>query len=187
MKQSAFGGPGEQLFPLSSPALEDWSRDGKYLAVSSIGTSRAEVRPVDGGAPLLVAQGTNVDETRFSPDGKWIAYNSRESGRDEVYVTTMPPSGERWPVSTSGGVQARWSANPHELFYLSLDGMMISVSITGQSRPEVGNPVALFKTGLTPTWNIDHYGVAPDGKRFLLKVPGSNGDPARINVIANRQ
>ena len=162
-EQPAFGGQPRVLAKLTdSQGLEDWSRDGRYLVVGRRqgGERRAVAMPVDGGQPIVMVQGTGlIDEMHFSPDGKWFAYNSDESGRNEVYVAPFPPSGERWRVSTAGGVQGRWRADSRELYFLAVDGTLMAADFAPGTPPEIGKPVVLFKTPIFPltTWTITRW------------------------------
>ena len=124
---------------------------------------------------LIVAQ-SHYDELegQFSPDSKWVALVSTDSGRPEVFVQSFPDGRSRTQVSTSGGTQVRWSANGNEVFYLAPDGklMAASVSLNG-ATPDVKLPVALFQTYLATGTNVignkPQYAVARDG-RFLLNT-----------------
>ena len=104
----------------------------------------------------------------FSPDGRWIAYVSNESGRDEVYVRTFPELQNPTPVSTQGGSEPLWSRDGTELFYRSPRSIM-AVSITSKLSLSLGPPVALFEDRYQRSgypWTT--YDVAPDGQRFLM-------------------
>jgi hypothetical protein len=114
-----------------------------------------------------------------------ITYNSDESGRNEVYVAPLPPMGERWQVSTNGGVQGRWRGDGRELYYLAADGTVMAVQIGSGSRPQFGVPRPLFKTGIAPTYNIDHYAVSANGQRFLLRVPLQSSEQSAVTVVLN--
>jgi Tol biopolymer transport system component len=127
---------------------------------------------------------------QFSPDGKWIAFQSNESGRFEIYVQPFPGSGPRVLISSDGGVQARWRHDGKELFYLAPDNRLMAVRI--QLDPTGGNvtadrPVSLFAGRLPPmaatTVNARHYMVSPDGQRFLTQTVKEVTLP--ITVILN--
>jgi hypothetical protein len=106
----------------------------------------------------------NESDGRFSPDGKWIAYVTDESGRNEVQVEPYPPSGEKWRVSTAGGTAPRWSFDGKELFYLAPDKTIMSCRVALPSR--FGAPRPLFRNeDIVP----GGYDVARDG-RFLMNV-----------------
>jgi hypothetical protein len=122
-----------------------------------------------------VAQ-SQYDETegQFSPDGKWVAFVTNESGRPEVFVQSFPDGRARTQVSTAGGVQVRWSGDGKEIFYVAPDGKMTAVSIAfGGAAPEMKLPVQLFQTHLATGINVlgikPQYAVSRDG-RFLVNT-----------------
>ena len=142
--------------------------------------------------PFPVVQ-TNFDEQigQFSPDGSWIAYQSDESGRVEIYVQPFPGPGNKWPISTNGGSQVRWRRDGKELFYVALDGRLMAVPIRVASNggaPEVGTPVALFAPrlgGAVQQADYRHqYMVSPDGQRFLVATVTEEAT-SPITVILN--
>jgi len=144
------------------------------------------------GKPFLVVR-TDYDERdgQFSPDGKWIAYESDESGRFEIYIQPFPGPGAKLPVSTNGGAQVRWSRDGKELFFIGLDERMMAVPIklpsAGQAI-EVGTPVALFPTrvaGGAVNVQRQQYVVSPDGQRFLINTVREEPGASRITVILN--
>jgi serine/threonine-protein kinase len=124
---------------------------------------------------------------RFSPDGKWIAYVSDESGRPEIYVQPYPRGGGKWQISTDGGIEPVWNPNGRELFY-RITNKMMAVEITTQPAFAAGRPTMLFEgdylaspfpaTGVT-------YDVTPDGRRFLMIKDASTEQPTQINVVVN--
>lgn len=123
-----------------------------------------------------VVESPSFDDTngQFSPDSRWIAYQSNESGRVEIYVQPFPGPGHKTLISSEGGVQARWRHDGKELFYLAPDNRLMAVPIqfdaAGQSV-EVGTPVSLFAPHLggTPQNGFArHYMVSSDGQRFLM-------------------
>jgi Tol biopolymer transport system component len=186
----AFGGPERTLFEDKAASyVEDWSRDGKYLAVTmrAPGGHRGVVVPVDGGEPVTVGQSRGYfDEMAFSPDGRWLAYNSNESERMEVYVVPLPPTGERWQISPTGGVQPRWRVDGKELLYVAPDGTIMATPIAAdKKRFEAGVPQPLFKTRLDQASGYEEqYRALPDGKRFVVKLPVAQ-DPPPITVVLN--
>jgi eukaryotic-like serine/threonine-protein kinase len=170
--------------------VEDWSRDGRYVAVGrSRGWRRPQVlvAPVAGGPPIVVpADGEIVDEYHFSPDGRWLAYNSDASGRQEVYVTPLPSTGERWQVSSAGGVQPRWRGDGRELYYIAPDAAMMSVTIGTGPAFRASAPARLFTLpeGLgSPI--VDQYAVRADGRAFLVAEPIHAQSVQPISVIVN--
>jgi Tol biopolymer transport system component len=137
----------------------------------------------------LAATPANEDQGQFSPDGRWVAYTSNESGLSEIYVIPFPPTanGGRWMVSRGGGVQPRWRRDGKELFYISPDWTMMAVPVSTTPVFHAGTPQALFNTDMVDTgirtgpmsWDI-----APDGKRFLIISDRSEGKSS-LNVILN--
>ena len=117
-------------------------------------------------------------EARVSPDGRWLAYVSDESGRSEVYAQAYPDGGDRIQVSIEGGSQPRWSADGRELFFRSAD-QMLRVSVGNAARLNVSRPVVLFRLQFG-----DGYSVARDG-RFLVAQRDPDAPPTRVNVILN--
>jgi dipeptidyl aminopeptidase/acylaminoacyl peptidase len=106
--------------------------------------------------PLTVA------DAQFSPDGRFVAYVSNESGNDEVYVARFDNPREKWRISTAGGSQPRWRRDGKELFYLSADKNLMSVPIKAGENFESDTPLKLFQVELLI------YDVTPDGQRFLI-------------------
>ena len=126
--------------------------------------------PMNGDrSPFPVVQ-TSISKRRtaqFSPDGKWIAYQSNETGRFEIYVQPFPDGGRAERISTTGGAQVRWRRDGKELFYIALDGRLMAVPIRfdrRRSRLETGAPVPLFATrvgGAVQALDRQQYVVAP--------------------------
>jgi serine/threonine protein kinase len=157
--------------------------------------------PLDGDRkPFPVVQ-TNFDErdAQFSPDGKWIAYQSNESGRFDIYVQPFPGPGRRWgPISTNGGAQVRWRHDGKELFYIGLDERLMAVSFqlasNGQAL-ETGTPVPLFRTrvggaagpgsGGVQGTDRQQYAVSANGQRFLMNTLITEPSSSPIAVVLN--
>jgi serine/threonine protein kinase len=193
MYVKAAGGSGpEELVSKSATTnyVSDWSRDRGFLAYGDQAAATGLdlwVLPLSGDKkPLLFLQTTfNEDNPMFSPDGHWIAYDSNESGRTEIYVRPFPAGGGQYMVSRSGGTQPMWRNDGQELFFLALDGTMMSASIATAKNFEAGVPQTLFPTGVAFTGNRRQYAVAKDGKRFLVIVPEQRTSPAPITVVVN--
>ena len=140
------------------------------------------VLPLSGEKALRPFLQTKSAETagRFSPDGRWVAYVSNESGGWQVFVRSFPGPGQRWQISTDGGRDPRWSRSGRELFYRQGDKMMVvDVEMKPTFRP--GRPRTLFEGHF-----LRSYDVAPDGRRFLMiKEDPAELGPAHVNVVLN--
>ena len=116
-----------------------------------------------------------------------MAYISDESKNYQVYVQSFPAGGGKWQVSTSGGVQPRWRHDGKELFYVSPDGKMMSVTVKAGATFEAGTPESLFQTrifGLGPNqYFSQQYDVTPDGQRFLLNVDVADANVTPLTVV----
>ena len=131
-------GPEHVIFEGPVSALDDWSPDGKHMLY--FGEFRVNMISLAGGSkPIPIAPpGKFSGHGRFSPDGRYIAYTSSESGRFEVYVQETPPRNRRWQVSTNGGFEPAWRRDGTELFYLSTDAKMMSVE--SETRCDLRGP-----------------------------------------------
>ncbi len=125
---------------------------------------------------------------QFSPDGKWVAYQSNEAGHYEIYLRPFPGPGDRIQVSAGGGQQARWARNGSELFYIAADQRLTSVRVTfgASGKLVLGTPVPLFRTEFDSSFMArQQYVVSPDGQRFLINAATDAIDPPSINLILN--
>jgi serine/threonine protein kinase len=171
--------------------VDDWSRDGKYVlyeADNGPGTKfDIMVLPMTGERkpfPLVQTSFTETHST-FSPDGRWVAYVSDESGRPEVYVQSFPASGGKWQISTAGGDQPKWRPDGKELYYLAPDRNLMAVPVTPSASFDAGRPQVLFTTRMPATGITDDrnsYIPSPDGNRFLLTklVDDLNAQPLTL-------
>jgi hypothetical protein len=139
-----------------------------------------------GGAPVVIREGTDpLDQPAVSPDGRWLAYVSGESGRMEVFVEPFGRPGRRVRVSASGGGQPRWRGDGGELFYVAADGWLMSAGAKpAADHLEVALPVGLFR-GLRPDATFDGYAVTRDGRAFLVILPVDGVWKRRLHVIVN--
>jgi serine/threonine protein kinase/Tol biopolymer transport system component len=120
---------------------------------------------------------------QFSPDGRWVAYMTNDSGREEVYVQPFPGPGGKWMVSTDGGNYPRWASSGREIFFRNADKMM-SVPVETQPTFKAGTPRVLFET--SSYLGAGNYDVAPDGQHFvMIKQEGASTSPTELNVILN--
>jgi dipeptidyl aminopeptidase/acylaminoacyl peptidase len=211
-KLSNGGGNDELLFKSDySVAPVSWSNDGRFLLVnSSTATSdqNMSVLPLDangyasGKKPFIFVQEGVGGDGQFSPGPaghpRWVAYTSDESGRSEIYVrpfdsaspTGTASNGGKWQVSAEGGVSPRWNKNGKELFYIALDGTVMSVEVGDTMGFRPGTPTPLFRPRgfSTPAKTEVYWDVSPDAKKFIFAVsPPINGTaaPVRLSVVLN--
>jgi hypothetical protein len=169
----------------------DWSPDGRFVLYTDTARGIWAVSPDGDRKPFPVVE-TNLGATggQFSPDGKWIAYQSQESGgRAEIFVQRFPGLGGKSQVSSGGGVQVRWRRDGRELFYLAPDNRLMAVPIKldpERDAVEVGTAVSLFVAHLSgdPQGGGNRtYMVSPNGQRFLMDAPAEATLP--ITVVLN--
>lgn len=167
-----------------------WSPDGKFIVFESYGFSRSNdlfVLPLAGDRkPSAFRQAQfSYREARISPDGRWVAYASTESGRTEIYVTPFPQAGGKWQISTAGGIDPRWRRDGTELFYLALDNKLMAASVNGKSAGfEVSADKPLFATRIVPRSGYQ-YDVSADCQRFLVNTAPEQEATTPITVVLN--
>jgi Tol biopolymer transport system component len=171
--------------------VTDWSRDGRYFLVDrgNIGASQIWVYPVAEPAKAYALVQTSFQHRsgQFSPDGRWVAYTSQQTGRSEVYVTSFPSGEARAQVSGNGGRQPRWSPDGREIYFVSGADEMVAASVDGSGPRFVVKDVRpLFRVNLYTGPRIGMYGydVAPDGKRLLVNDAGEASVP-RVALVTN--
>jgi eukaryotic-like serine/threonine-protein kinase len=125
---------------------------------------------------------------RFSPDGRWVAYSSNESGRTDVYVTSFPNADFRRQISTDGGEKPEWRRDGRELFFVSTDGRLMASDVSREDGLAIGPPHALFVLPASTSGQPDQwrwaYAVAGRGDRFLINTPRDE-ERLPINVVFN--
>lgn len=190
-RKAATGATGEERLTRSpnSQFPSDWSRDGRFviyeedtasgnqrsLWILSLGPGDATPRPYRRTA-------FNECMGKFSPDMRWVAFQSDESGRNEIYIDNFPESRGEVRISTNGGVLPEWSADGRELFYVSPNSMLMSVGLKpGTMGPSAPRP--LFQLLVIDT-DVSPYDAARDGQRFLVLESSEHATPS-LTVIAN--
>jgi len=198
--EKAASGAGEEKLLLKSPTIKvptSWSRDGRFLLYFTIGSKTANdlwVLPLEGqqaGKPALLLGTEFVEELgSFSPDGRWVAYLSTETGRYEIYVRPFVADGPlfgdgKWQLSTGGAATdkpPRWRSDGKEIIFTAPNGTIMAVDVNaGGSAFAPGVPHPLFTPPANRGWD-----VTADGKRFLVQVqPGQQNTQPPITVVLN--
>jgi len=165
----------------------DWSRDGRFILYQrGSPTTRADVwvLPLFGDRKPMSFLQTAADErdAHFSPDGKWVAYTSDESGATEVYVQPFPATGAKFQISSDSATfpRPRWANDGQELFYVSSENKLMSVALSYRHGIEAAAPKPLFNLA----WTAD-YAASRDGRRFLLQRVTNDPFAAPIDMILN--
>jgi hypothetical protein len=193
MQKSATGSaPPEVIFEADSFKLPTCvTADGKTLVFQNndsksptgwdVWTLSLENRTA---SPLI--RSTFVDnQPQVSPDGRWIAYASDQSSRNDVYIEPFPPRGAKWQLSAEGGTQPRWRRDGKELFYRTTEGAIMSVPISASGDTlEISTPVPLFTVAL-PSAPGFQYDVSADGSRFLVNAANADRGSAPVTFVTN--
>jgi Tol biopolymer transport system component len=185
-------GSGEAKVLVATPRpdfVSDWSRDGKYILYldgdqETAGDIWYLERKEDGSGweqrPFL--QTPSVEHhARFSPNGRYVAYSSNESGQYEVYVRPFPEGGRKWTVSRRGGDQPRWSRDGKELFYVE-GSALIAVSISNEPTFSLGSIARLFDHMSFTRSDYPQYDVSDDAQRFVIAEPTDTAEPS-IHIV----
>ncbi|OFW31311.1 MAG: hypothetical protein A3H97_25145 [Acidobacteria bacterium RIFCSPLOWO2_02_FULL_65_29] len=197
VKPSTGAGNEELVHEATDGALvfpSDWSPDGKFVVFRKLlpGTLGALwTLSLDDHKSVALPQAENRGTNgRFSPNGRWLAFQSSETGRPEVYVQSFPPTAGKWLVSRDGGVRPRWRRDGKELYYItstgtSPGGSLIAVAVMDGNTWRTGTQTRLFdiRSGTTAV-NTYPYDVAPDGQRFLVITPPEEAE-APITIVLN--
>ncbi len=202
-RRLSIGGEEEVLYTSNEETwVTDWSRDNRYLLLSQgkfIGGNPSDIWVLsltgERRAFPLVKTPFAESDARFSPDGRWVAYQSNESGRWEIYVIPFnPPTeagspsegpvrGGKWQVSARGGAQVEWRADGKELYFVTGDSKVAAVEITVTANGvELGTASTLFTVNQPA--GIDPFDVAPDGDWFVVNTANTQGS-SPINLIVN--
>jgi len=184
-------GSEEALATLEQHAhLSSWSRDGKRIAYAALDPATGWdiwVLPLEDRKPQPFLR-TPFEEIMpaFSPDGRWLAYNSNESGRPEVYVRPVSGEGGKWQISADGGLEPLWAPNGRELFYRNGE-QVLAAQVEAGPAFRAGKPRLLFAgpyvSGVTES-RSRHYDIAPDGREFVMVKETAEG-ATQIQVVLN--
>jgi serine/threonine protein kinase/Tol biopolymer transport system component len=192
-RQSITGGPPEPLFPSGDPrgTLLSWTHDRQYALLRRenprTNADLVAVRVADVQEVPVSQSIYDELEGQFSPDGKWVALVTTDSGRAEVFLQSFPDGKSRTQISTAGGTQVRWSADGREIFFLAPDGKLMAagVDLSG-AVPQVKLPAALFQTYLATGTNVignkPQYAVSRDGRFLLNTAVESPSAPIVVSV-----
>jgi Tol biopolymer transport system component len=162
----------------------DWSRDGKYILYTRGPDLWLVTVPELKSSQYLKAVSV-LRNGQFSPDGKWVAYASNESGKWEIYVTSFPEPRGKWQVSIGGGEQPRWRSDGKELFYLSSDNRMMAAPVTTGTNFDSGTPVALYQANPREQVSLNDvfvYDVRRDGQEFLINTKVRQAETAPMSA-----
>jgi len=167
------------------------SQDGRYLLYEVIQPKTLAdiwVLPSDSTEKPFPYLESDFVETlpQFSPDGKWVAYVSDESGKNEIYVQTFPGSGGRWQVSTKGGSQPRWRQDGKELFFIAPDLKIMAVEVRAAATFDYGMAKPLFQTFIDNYNSPNRYAVTENGQKFLINIPVGDETANPITVSINQ-
>ena len=177
-----------------SKGPHDWSRDGRYILYGDLDPKTNVdlwVKPLFGDGKPYVWRNTPFTEAqgRFSPNGRWVAYSSNESGPNQVYVRPFEGSGGQRMVSTNGGTVPKWRADGKELFYLSADRKLMAVDVNeGDGTITFASPKPLFEIRVLLAASAPGsvvYAPTGDGQRFLVIVPVEESSPSPLAVVMN--
>jgi Tol biopolymer transport system component len=176
----------------NSKGPQDWSPDGQFILYGELDPNTNTdmwILPLFGERKPFVFLQTPFAEGggRFSPNGRWIAYSSSESGTNQVYVRPFPPASGQWMVSTNGGTHARWRGDGKELFYMSADRKLMAVDVKEDgNRFAAGTPKPLFEIRTVAFFaGGSQYDVTDDGQRFLVNIPFEESSPTPMTVVLN--
>jgi len=212
-QKNSNGAGNEELLFKSSDAkyAQDWSRDGRFLLYSGrlgggiggfggdndldlwvlpLTPGNTPGNPADRKPEPYLKTGFSESQGKFSPDGRFVAYRSDASGRDEIYVQPFPvASGDKVTVSTGGVTEPRWRGDGKEILYISADSKMMAVEVSTNPVFKAGIPKALFASSIAAgvsARNVTLFDVTADGKKFLIiSTLATAGNSAPITVVLN--
>jgi Tol biopolymer transport system component len=184
-RKTVGGGPEELIYRgPDREASEAWLKDGSILFGNLGGHKYFLLRPGEREPKLIYQSDFQVDEPAISPDGKWVAYGSRESGTWQAYVARFPEWDEQRQISTDGGMQPHWRADGREIVYVTSDGKLMSVGVKPGTSFEASPPALLFNTGLRASGTLEQWTMSHDASRFYVLTSVQEGETP-ITVALN--
>jgi len=171
----------------------DWSPDGRFLLLQKVNAQtniEMWVLPMEGDRkpyPFIKAN-YGVRQGQFSPDGRWVAYSTNESGKWEIVVAPFPGPGGNWQVSSGGGTEPRWRRDGKELFYLAPDAKLMSVAVKAGATFDAEPPVPLFpirRREPISSGDSFSYDVSADGQRILVNTDLRESDSTTLTLLLN--
>jgi len=188
MRKVLSSGLGGEEVVLEHAYPDDWSSDGRYIAYDTGTPAQIGILEVAEKKSSILLKVTSANhDARFSPDSKFLAFTSDESGQNEIYVVPFPSLTQKWRVSTEGGTRATWRRDGKELYYLSPDQKLMAVSVSRSGEDlSFGKPEALFQALFVVTGsNVGRpYDVSPDGQKFVMNATVAT-TPQPITLVTN--
>src|SRR5262245_29508416 len=193
-KAASGDGPDEALYRSAFQKIAlDWSVDRRFILYRETDPHTdldLWVLPLDGGKPWPWLNTRSIESLgKFSPDGKWIAYQSNGTGRSEIFLQAFAPgapaSGGKWPLSTNGGAVPLWRRDGRELYYISLDDKLMAVPMTLGAEEKSATPKELFALSDSRASAINGYARTSDGKRFLFMTSAEETGLTPFTVVLN--
>jgi hypothetical protein len=168
-------------------SINDWTPDSKTILFGPIDNIWSFPLDRNRKPSPLFERGFPTRNPQVSPNGRWIAYGSNESGKFEVYVQRFPPSSGKWQISTTGGDEPQWRRDGKELFYLATDNRIMAVDVKAESTDfHAGVPKPpLFEIHGTPARRRNHFVVTANGQRSLAVLPLEQTHSSPITVVTN--
>ena len=184
------GGAGDAELLLASEGNlrpTDWSPDGRYVAYTNFQEPGIWMLPMEGkqeASFALAASAFREEKPTFSPNGKFVAYQSDETGRYEIYVQSFPSTGRKWPVSSSGGGGPRWSPDGREILYINAARELVSTRVeTDAAEIRIRESRVLFLTNVRTSLGDSSFDISADGERFVFGRPLRASSP--LTVLLN--
>jgi Tol biopolymer transport system component len=193
-KPASGAAPAETIWKQNTGYIfpQSWSADGQYIVYTTRVVEGGDIGaiPVTGEKkPVTILDESDYSDPKISPNSRWMAYASNESGRYEINVVSFPKPEGKWQISVNGGTRPRWRRDGKELFYISPSGQLMAVGVNGDGAVfQKGVPKVLFNLpGPRIQGWFYNYDVAQNGERFLFNKVLQSSEPPRITIVSNWQ